>query len=53
MMCYVASIISEDLSLLITRIPSMAILTVDIAGQEGSDFVNRALNYKRLLKNLL
>jgi hypothetical protein len=33
MMYYVASIISEDLTSLLTRIPAMAILTVDIAVQ--------------------
>jgi hypothetical protein len=36
MMYYVASIISEDLSLLLTRIPAMAILIVDIAVQNGN-----------------
>ena len=37
MMSYVASIISEDLSLLLlTRIPAMAILIVDIAVQNGN-----------------
>ena len=36
MMYYVASIISGDLSLLLTGIQAIAILTVDIAVQNGN-----------------